>query len=403
MAKLCQKNHRTYDNVSCSTISFSNTGIAKNDTGYISWYYHTSNLMCQCHGSTKACIRPPPVSSVPLLEQLLCPMSSEHGSSAQPSVRVSTRIATGPPHSIPIVCKFHVGGFCANGDSCRFLHPSLDGRDADSQSTTQTASISSVSSLSFAPPSVTNFVKTVSQRDVGQASPSRHSSTTQNQNQQDDGGHGYVDFADAYASIFQDGGHVDGEDCSEQFSTLSVNSSGNHDFVTNLDAVHARSSYAGAAGSNLPRDATSISPTRYRWEHVNENFASDFVTFESILCKYHMDGTCKYGQNCMYLHGTFCSTCRKNSLHPTDNAKAAKHVAECAADETMRARIQASTTVDCGTWTTLRICPDDRHCYCLCRVDFFDSFLASSVWPSNFSIWRSISNDPNFRSCIFMT
>lgn len=50
----------------------------------------------------------------------------------------------------------------------------------------------------------------------------------------------------------------------------------------------------------------------------------------------------------MYTHGTFCSLCQKNVLHPTENALAAAHVKSCQEDAERRARVSASQTVDCG-------------------------------------------------------
>jgi E3 ubiquitin-protein ligase makorin len=50
----------------------------------------------------------------------------------------------------------------------------------------------------------------------------------------------------------------------------------------------------------------------------------------------------------MYVHGTFCSLCRKNVLHPTDNVLAAAHVRACAEKAERLSKISASQTVECS-------------------------------------------------------
>lgn len=50
----------------------------------------------------------------------------------------------------------------------------------------------------------------------------------------------------------------------------------------------------------------------------------------------------------MYIHGTFCSSCQKNALHPTDNLLAAEHVHACAEKAEKLERVKASRSVDCA-------------------------------------------------------
>lgn len=36
------------------------------------------------------------------------------------------------------------------------------------------------------------------------------------------------------------------------------------------------------------------------------------------LCPYSMQGVCRYGENCVYMHGDMCDFCGKPALHPTN-------------------------------------------------------------------------------------
>ncbi|GJD11173.1 E3 ubiquitin-protein ligase makorin-1 [Galdieria sulphuraria] len=48
-----------------------------------------------------------------------------------------------------------------------------------------------------------------------------------------------------------------------------------------------------------------------------------------ILCKYHADNSCQYGDNCHYLHGLECPHCGRNVLHPLDSSIQRQHLEDC--------------------------------------------------------------------------
>lgn len=274
--------------------------------------------------------------------------AGQHSSSPR-NVRVGTRVAAGPPHSIPVLCKFFAQGFCANGDSCRFLHPQPE----------DPAAHDSCSSIDFlARPQASDFVTTTPDRRTSEPEQAVTSSTDNHISRRNVDDREYVDFADAYASIFESDDQIvsrtnesaDWNDrvLSDQLSSLSLDSQRKRHFVTSVDEAQARSSYAAATAATLPRDESVAPSMRPRWEYVHVPFTDEMSSTNGTLCKYHMDGTCRYGQTCMYLHGTFCSTCQKNILHPTNNDLAAKHVAECASNSEKSAHMLISRNVDCG-------------------------------------------------------
>ncbi|XP_070558317.1 probable E3 ubiquitin-protein ligase makorin-1 [Ptychodera flava] len=73
---------------------------------------------------------------------------------------------------------------------------------------------------------------------------------------------------------------------------------------------------------------------------------------EQLLCPYAIFGTCRYGDNCKYLHGNTCDMCGKACLHPDDPDQNEKHKLECIAEHERNMEIsfavQHSKEKTCG-------------------------------------------------------
>lgn len=44
------------------------------------------------------------------------------------------------------------------------------------------------------------------------------------------------------------------------------------------------------------------------------------------LCPYAAVGECRYGENCVYIHGDVCDMCGLQVLHPADAAQRSLHI-----------------------------------------------------------------------------
>ncbi|XP_045384043.1 E3 ubiquitin-protein ligase makorin-1-like [Lemur catta] len=53
------------------------------------------------------------------------------------------------------------------------------------------------------------------------------------------------------------------------------------------------------------------------------------VKTKKQLCPYAAVGDCRYGENCVYLHGYSCDMCGLQVLHPTDAAQRSQHIKSC--------------------------------------------------------------------------
>lgn len=50
------------------------------------------------------------------------------------------------------------------------------------------------------------------------------------------------------------------------------------------------------------------------------------VEMKKQLCPYAAVGECRYGENCVYIHGDVCDMCGLQVLHPVDAAQRSQHI-----------------------------------------------------------------------------
>nr|XP_033815656.1 E3 ubiquitin-protein ligase makorin-1 isoform X2 [Geotrypetes seraphini] len=70
------------------------------------------------------------------------------------------------------------------------------------------------------------------------------------------------------------------------------------------------------------------------------------------LCPYAAVGECRYGENCVYLHGDICDMCGLQVLHPVDAAQRSQHIKSCIdaheKDMELSFAVQRSKDMACG-------------------------------------------------------
>ncbi|XP_045144847.1 E3 ubiquitin-protein ligase makorin-1 [Echinops telfairi] len=76
------------------------------------------------------------------------------------------------------------------------------------------------------------------------------------------------------------------------------------------------------------------------------------VDTKKQLCPYAAVGECRYGENCVYLHGDSCDLCGLQVLHPMDAAQRSQHVRSCIEahekDMELSFAVQRSKDMVCG-------------------------------------------------------
>ncbi|XP_018109762.1 probable E3 ubiquitin-protein ligase makorin-1 isoform X2 [Xenopus laevis] len=70
------------------------------------------------------------------------------------------------------------------------------------------------------------------------------------------------------------------------------------------------------------------------------------------LCPYAAMGECRYGENCVYLHGDPCDMCGLQVLHPVDTCQRSQHIKSCIEahekDMELSFAVQRSKDIVCG-------------------------------------------------------
>ncbi|GCB67395.1 hypothetical protein scyTo_0012136 [Scyliorhinus torazame] len=94
--------------------------------------------------------------------------------------------------------------------------------------------------------------------------------------------------------------------------------------------------------------------TRMEGLIIEENFEAP-QTGEGVkkqMCPYAASGECRYGVNCVYLHGDVCDMCGLQVLHPTDASQRSDHIKACIEahekDMELSFAIQRSKDIICG-------------------------------------------------------
>ncbi|XP_075809490.1 E3 ubiquitin-protein ligase makorin-1 isoform X4 [Microtus pennsylvanicus] len=76
------------------------------------------------------------------------------------------------------------------------------------------------------------------------------------------------------------------------------------------------------------------------------------VETKKQLCPYAAVGECRYGENCVYLHGDSCDMCGLQVLHPMDAAQRSQHIKSCIEahekDMELSFAVQRSKDMVCG-------------------------------------------------------
>ncbi|KAG9467039.1 hypothetical protein GDO78_015729 [Eleutherodactylus coqui] len=78
--------------------------------------------------------------------------------------------------------------------------------------------------------------------------------------------------------------------------------------------------YCGRASSGPDADTQGTAP-----QEENKEQPAD-PELKKQLCPYATVGECRYGENCVYLHGDPCDMCGLQVLHPTDTSQRSQHI-----------------------------------------------------------------------------
>ncbi|XP_061769217.1 probable E3 ubiquitin-protein ligase makorin-1 [Nerophis ophidion] len=147
------------------------------------------------------------------------------------------------------------------------------------------------------------------------------------------------------------------------------------------DWVNAAEFVPGQPYCGRAESANAQSPGPLIEEFDSEATRHSKEQLRKQLCPYAAVGECRYGLNCVYLHGDICDMCGLQVLHPTDKDQRSEHTKACIEahekDMEISFAIQRSKDMMCGVCMEVvfeKTNPSERrfgilsncsHCYCL--------------------------------------
>ncbi|KAM3833464.1 E3 ubiquitin-protein ligase makorin-1 isoform 3-T3 [Vipera latastei] len=102
------------------------------------------------------------------------------------------------------------------------------------------------------------------------------------------------------------------------------------------------------------RAAPSCTETPLQGMVIEEEYEKQQTSLEmkKQLCPYAAVGECRYGENCVYIHGDICDMCGLQVLHPSDAAQRSLHIKSCIEahekDMELSFAVQRSKDMVCG-------------------------------------------------------
>ncbi|XP_053263273.1 E3 ubiquitin-protein ligase makorin-1 isoform X2 [Podarcis raffonei] len=102
------------------------------------------------------------------------------------------------------------------------------------------------------------------------------------------------------------------------------------------------------------RAAPSCTETPMQRMVIEEEYEKQHTNLEmkKQLCPYAAVGECRYGENCVYIHGDVCDMCGLQVLHPADAAQRSLHIKSCIEahekDMELSFAVQRSKDMVCG-------------------------------------------------------
>ncbi|KAM5188628.1 E3 ubiquitin-protein ligase makorin-1 isoform 3-T3 [Callospermophilus lateralis] len=195
-----------------------------------------------------------------------------------------------------VVCKYFQRGYCIYGDRCRYEHSKpLKQEEATATDLIAKPSLAASSSLS-------SVVGPLVEMNTGEA-----------------------------------------ESRNSNYPTVGA---GSEDWVNAIEFVPGQP-YCGRTAPSCTEAPLQGSVTKE--ESEKEQTA---VETKKQLCPYAAVGECRYGENCVYLHGDSCDMCGLQVLHPMDAAQRSQHIKSCIEahekDMELSFAVQRSKDMVCG-------------------------------------------------------
>ncbi|XP_064276907.1 E3 ubiquitin-protein ligase makorin-1 isoform X3 [Passer domesticus] len=223
-----------------------------------------------------------------------------------------------------VTCRYFMHGVCKEGDNCRYSHD---------LSTSQSAMVCRYyqrGCCAYGDHCRYEHTKPLIQEEVTDVNPEAEI---------------YPSVSSEFASLPETVEEFIAE-IEDENTDLAVAAVGAEDWVNAVEFVPGQP-YCGRAApfcAEAPLQEMVI-------EEEYEKQQAD-VEMKKELCPYAALGECRYGENCVYIHGDVCDMCGLQVLHPIDAAQRSQHIKSCIEahekDMELSFAVQRSKDMVCG-------------------------------------------------------
>ncbi|XP_077122797.1 E3 ubiquitin-protein ligase makorin-1 isoform X1 [Ranitomeya variabilis] len=214
-----------------------------------------------------------------------------------------------------VTCRYFIHGVCKEGNNCRYSH------DLSTSHSTMICRYYQRGCCAYGDHCRYEHSKPLKQEIIGDASGARSSQ---------------------HESLPETSSNINSKKAA---SEVAAGVSQAEDWVNAVEFVPGQL-YCGRAPSGPDTDTQETAP-----QEENKEQPAD-PELKKQLCPYATVGECRYGENCVYLHGDPCDMCGLQVLHPTDTAQRSQHIKSCIEahekDMELSFAIQRSKDIVCG-------------------------------------------------------
>ncbi|NXL01711.1 MKRN1 ligase, partial [Mesembrinibis cayennensis] len=221
-------------------------------------------------------------------------------------------------------CRYFMHGVCKEGDNCRYSHD---------LSTSQSAMVCRYyqrGCCAYGDRCRYEHTKPLKQEEVTDVNPDAKI---------------YPSVSSDFASLPETVEEIIAE-IEDENTDLAAAGVGAEDWVNAVEFVPGQP-YCGRAASSCAEAPLQemVIEEEYEKQQID-------VEIKKELCPYAAVGECRYGENCVYIHGDVCDMCGLQVLHPIDAAQRSQHIKSCIEahekDMELSFAVQRSKDMVCG-------------------------------------------------------
>ncbi|XP_062989391.1 E3 ubiquitin-protein ligase makorin-1 isoform X4 [Elgaria multicarinata webbii] len=223
-----------------------------------------------------------------------------------------------------VACRYFMHGVCKEGDNCRYSH------DLYTSQSAMVCRYFQRGCCAYGDRCRYEHTKPLKREEVTTVSPAAKTYPSAS-----------TDVNPSPGTLEVSTGEAEVED-----KDLAATGAGAEDWVNAVEFVPGQP-YCGRAAPSCTEAPLQGMVIEEEYEKQQTN-----LEMKKQLCPYAAVGECRYGENCVYIHGDVCDMCGLQVLHPADAAQRSLHIKSCIEahekDMELSFAVQRSKDMVCG-------------------------------------------------------